>query len=172
MVKTEKLCESCKNQGCCTNSAVPLVFLKDFEDLESIGKSSERFLKEITVNSKRIKAIKKKKNSNICTFWNETSNTCSIYQNRPFDCRAYPFDICLIDGKYHWIVYSCNPESNWEWGESYLQMLENDKGFEEIMKNIEIFAGHTDMILPSESKKTSYTILREVRCPTSIKYST
>jgi hypothetical protein len=48
-----------------------------------------------------------------------------------------------------------------------LQFLENDKQFKEIMEKIEIFAGHTKMILPQESQKTPYTILREVRCKNS-----
>lgn len=162
MSSFEKLCGSCKHQGCCTNSAVPLVFSYDLHDLKAIRKDSNEFLKEINVYGKKIKAIRKKENSNICVFWDENKNLCSIYQNRPFDCRAYPFDIHLINGKYHWIVYSCNPESNWEWSEEYLQTLEQDKQFNEIMEQIEIFAGHTRMILPHESGKTSYTVLREV----------
>jgi len=163
MSSFEKLCGSCKHQGCCTNSAVPLVFSHDLEDLKAIGKDNDEFLKEVDVYGRKIKAIRKKQNSNTCVFWDEVKKICSIYQNRPFDCRAYPFDIHFVDGKYHWIVYSCNPESNWEWSESYLQTLENDKQFVEIMEQIEIFAGHTKMVLPQESEKTPFTILREVR---------
>lgn len=163
MASFEKLCISCKHQGCCTNSAVPLVFSHDFEDLKAIGKHSDEFLKEVNVYGKKVKAIRKKENSNICMFWDEAKKMCSIYKNRPFDCRAYPFDIHLVDGKYHWIVYSCNPQSGWGWSEDYLEMLENDKQFEEVMEQIEIFAGHTRMILPQESDKTPFTILREVR---------
>jgi len=163
MVSFNTLCDSCKHCGCCTNSAVPLVFSHDFEDLKSIGKASNEFLKEITVFGKKIRAIKKKNDSNSCIFWDEQKRACSIYDKRPFDCRAYPFDIHLVNGKYCWIVYSCNPESNWTWSEEYLQFLENDKQFNEIMEEIEVFAGHTKMILPQESQKTSFTILREVR---------
>ena len=161
------LCDSCKHSGCCTNSAVPLVFSHDFKDLESIGKIDGKFLKEITVHGKKIKAIKKKNGSNNCVFWDEEKRLCSIYEKRPFDCRAYPFDIHLVAGKYHWIVYSCNAESDWNWTEEYLQFLENDKQFKEIMEKIEIFAGHTKMILPQESRKTPFTTLREVRYKSS-----
>jgi len=163
VISFNTLCNSCKHSGCCTNSAVPLVFSHDFRDLESIGKASNEFLKEVTVNGKKIKAIKKKNDSNNCVFWDESKRLCSIYEKRPFDCRAYPFDILLVDGEYHWIVYSCNVESDWTWTEEYLQFLENDKQFNEVMEKIEIFAGHTKMILPLESQKTSYSILREVR---------
>jgi hypothetical protein len=159
----KKLCSSCNSQGCCTNSAVPLVFANDYENLKAKDKENNNFLKEIDIDGKKIKAVRKKKNSDICIFWDEFRNNCSIYENRPFDCKAYPFDICNIDGKYRWIVYSCNPHSNWDWSESFLQMLENDQGFYDIIQNMDTFAKHTKMILPSESKKTSYTVLREVR---------
>jgi hypothetical protein len=163
MASFNTLCDSCKHKGCCTDSAVPLVFSYDFEDLKSIGKANDDFLKEVTVHGKKIKAIKKKNDSTSCMFWDDKKMMCSIYEKRPFDCRAYPFDIHLVNGKYHWIVYSCNPESNWTWSEEYLQSLENDKQFNEIMEKIEIFAGHTKMILPQESQKTPFIVLREVR---------
>ncbi len=164
MVSTKKLCKSCKKQTCCTDSAVPLVFSQDYLDLKSIGKDGKEFLMNIKINGKKVNAIKKKNDSNICTFFDESKKKCSIYQNRPFDCRAYPFDILSVDGKYCWIVYSCNPESNWKWAETYLQKLEQDKQIKEVMQKIDIFAGHTSIILPKESKKTPFTILREVRC--------
>jgi len=112
MADFAKLCSSCKTQGCCTNSAVPLVFSADFEDLKSINKATDEFLHDRNVNGSIIKAVNKKKNSNNCIFWDEENKNCAIYEHRPFDCRAYPFDILKIDGKYHWIVYSCNPQSD------------------------------------------------------------
>lgn len=163
MVSFNDLCDNCKHQSCCTNSAVPLVFSEDYNNLKQIDKASKKFLKQITINGKKVKAIKKKRNSSICVFWDEEQKRCSIYKNRPFDCRAYPFDISNIDGRYYWIVYSCNPESNWEWSEDFLQMLENDKGFFKSLQNIKNFARHTEMVLPSELKKTPFTVLREVR---------
>ncbi len=158
----EKLCGSCPHQNCCTNSQEPLVFGIDFEDLKKIGKANENYLKKITIKGMQVNAIKRKENSTNCIFWDDLGKKCSIYSQRPFDCRAYPFDILLVDGKYHWIVYTCNTDSDWEGGESYLQMLENDKAFSDIMRNIEIFAGNTERILPEESKKTPYKILREI----------
>jgi Fe-S-cluster containining protein len=131
------------------------------DDLKSINKATDEFLHDRNVNGTIIKAINKKANSDICVFWNE--NKCSIYQHRPFDCRAYPFDILKINGKYYWIVYSCNPQSDWVWTEDHLQTLEKDKAFSEVMEKIEIFSGNTGLILPVESKKTPYTILRQVK---------
>lgn len=156
-----KLCGSCKSQGCCTNSAVPLVFDSDYAELHSIGKDTDEFLHDRKVQGNVIKAINKKKDSTECVFWIDSK--CSIYDKRPFDCRAYPFDVLKINGQYYWIVYSCNPDSNWSWTDEYLQVLEGDRAFSEVMAKIEIFSGNTELILPSESQKTPYTVLRKVR---------
>ena len=162
MVGFKDLCTSCKHQGCCTNSSVPLVFQHDLKSLKNIGKSGEKYLQEITIKDKKVKTIRKKENSTMCIFWDENERKCSIYENRPFDCRAYPFDIFLINGKYHWIVYSCNPESGWQWTEDHLNMLENNKQFLEIMKNIEIFSNLDEIKNMKKLHELSYTILREV----------
>ena len=123
--------------------------------LDSIGKTTDEFLEDRNVYGKTVKAIKKKPNSTLCIFWDQDNKKCSIYKQRPFDCRSYPFDILQINEKYHWIVYSCNPQSNWQWAESYLQMLEQDVAFSEIMENIDVFSGNTSLVLPDESKKTT-----------------
>ena len=167
MISFTKLCGSCQHQGCCTNSSVPLVFSEDLRALTSIGKSGKEYLQERTIKDKKVLAIKKKNNSNVCVFWDETKKICSVYENRPFDCRAYPFDIRFIDGKYHWIVYSCNPDSNWQWSEEYLLNLEKDMELNNIFKDMETFSNNTELILPQESQKTSFAILREVIVPKS-----
>lgn len=158
-----KLCDNCKHQSCCTDSAEPLVFDGDYKHLEEIGKTNEKYLHLRDINGKKIKAINKKANSTMCIFWDEGKKNCSIYENRPLDCRLYPFDILLVNKKYHWIVYSCNPDSNWQWTDKYLEMFEKDKVFNEIRNNMKIFAKNTELTLPDETKKLSYTILREVR---------
>jgi len=163
MVSFTSLCGSCQHQGCCTNSSIPLVFSHDLKALRIIGKSGPEYLQEVIIKDKKVSAIKKKNNSTICTFWDEGKKICSIYENRPFDCRAYPFDIRIIDGKYRWIVYSCNPESDWKWSEDYLQALEKDMELNDVFKDVETFANNTELILPHESQKTSFTVLREVK---------
>ena len=163
MIGFKDLCTSCKHQGCCTNSSVPLVFQHDLKSLKNIGKSGEKYLQEITIKDKKVKTIRKKENSTMCTFWDENERKCSIYENRPFDCRAYPFDIFLINEKYHWIVYSCNSDSDWRWSEMYLQALEKDMELNEVFNDIETFANNTELILLQESQKTPFTILRQVQ---------
>ena len=162
-VSFEKLCGSCPHQNCCTNSQEPILFQSDLKRLNFIGKNNDDYLQTINIKGTNVKAIRKKQDSSECIFWDNQSSKCSIYDSRPFDCKAYPFDILQIDGKYHWIVYSCNEESDWKWSEEYLTMLESDSSFKNILENIEIFTNNTERILPLESPKTSYTILREVK---------
>ncbi|MGI0027318.1 MAG: EamA family transporter [Nitrosopumilaceae archaeon] len=154
------LCNTCKHNECCTSFPSPLVFSQDLMDLKSIKKDGTEFIKEITINGKKINTIRKKNNSSTCTFWDETKQNCSIYNHRPFDCRIYPFDIYLIDGKYHWIVYSCNPESNWQWSEDYLQRLEEDSRFIEIIENIKNYSDLSE--IKTLEYEIPYTVLREV----------
>ncbi len=87
----EKLCGSCPHQNCCTNSQEPLVFGKDFEDLKKIGKANENYLKKITIKGMQVNAIKRKENSTNCIFWDDSGKKCSIYSQRPFDCRDQIF---------------------------------------------------------------------------------
>jgi Fe-S-cluster containining protein len=139
------------------------VFSHDLNALKSIGKSGKEYLQEVTIKDRKVLSVKKKNNSNACIFWDETKKMCSVYENRPFDCRAYPFDIRLIGGKYHWIVYSCNTNSDWQWSEDYLLALEKDMKLNDIFTDMETFANNTELILPSESQKTPFVILREVK---------
>jgi len=155
-----KLCDSCNHHGCCTGFANPIVFSHDLADLESIGKSKDEFLETVKINGQDAKIIRKKNNSSVCVFYDEDKRICTVYNNRPFDCRAYPFDICLIDNKYHWIVYSCNTASDWTWSEKYLQMLENDVQFKEVLEKIDIFAMSSLDVL--QKSQVQFKILREV----------
>jgi Fe-S-cluster containining protein len=129
------LCVSCKKLSCCTDFFPPLLYPSDLARLKNAGKSENEFLKNIKINGNIIKTIKKKENSTACMFWDEDKRSCGIYNDRPFDCKMFPFDIVWTDNEYHWIVYSCNPDSNWAWTEEYLRKLEADPQFDEMMKN-------------------------------------
>lgn len=159
----QKLCDGCKHQSCCTGFASPLLFSTDLEKLKSIGKFNDKFLKDLTINGKTVKTIKKKDDSSTCIFWDEENTQCSIYQNRPFDCRMFPFDVYSIEGKFYWVVYSCNPDSDWRWSEEYLRALEAEPQFDEIMENIDVFGDLTWLKSLKEAQKIPFTIIREVR---------
>ena len=156
-----RLCDSCKQKSCCTDFAEPILFPADLDKLKRIDRLDNNFIKDVRIENKSIKTIKRKENSNICVFWDEGKKQCSIYENRPFDCRMFPFDIDWVDNEYHWLIYSCNPSSDWSWCEQHLKKLEEDPQFEEVMKNMEFFRltskGYVDT-----SKEPPYAILRQV----------
>ena len=159
----KNLCGSCNQKPCCSDfSAPPILFTGDLEKLKEIGKSNNHFVEELIIKSKPFKTIRKKGNSNACIFWDEKTNFCSIYEHRPYDCRMFPFDIEWINNEYRWIVYSCNPNSDWAWCEQHLEKLESDPQFDEIMKNVEFFRlASNDYV--DESKEPTYVVLRQVK---------
>lgn len=158
----ENLCGNCNHKNCCTDSAVPLVFPKDLEKIKKNDSQYDTHLTTVEIQGKLVHAIKKKNGSTECVFWDESTEGCTIYESRPMDCRLYPFDILYVDDSYHWIVYSCNKNSDWSWSESHLKSLENNDGFSDLMNNLSLFSEHTKMILPNESEKTPYIILRKI----------
>jgi len=162
----EKLCGNCDHKNCCTDSAVPLVFSKDLEKIKKKDFQYSEHLKIVKINGVDVKAVKKKENSLECVYWDSDLGGCTIYESRPIDCRLYPFDILNIENSFYWIVYTCNPDSDWKWSEDYLKLLENDDGFDDLIKNITFFSDHTEMILPNESKKTPYIVLRKINYDT------
>jgi len=156
------LCGSCKHQSCCTSFASPLLFNTDIQKLKTIGKYDKDHIKVVTIEGKKVLTIRKKPNSTLCTFWDEKNQKCGIYDNRPFDCIMYPFDIFCINEKYFWVVYACNPQSSWHWTEEHLRMLENDPQFSEIIENIEVFSNLDEINNLKKLDELPYTILRQV----------
>lgn len=135
----KNLCSTCK-KTCCETVDCPPVFSTDLKRLEKIGKSSDEYLKTIKLaDDKYLTQIKKKPNTNHCIFYDNEKKCCTIYEHRPLDCRMYPFDVEVINGEPWWIVYSCNPNSDWSWTEEHLQKFEQDPEFEELMQKIELY---------------------------------
>ena len=158
-----KLCETCTHKGCCTDFASPLVFENDLENLKQINKHTNEFVKDIRINGNKIKTIRKKEGTNNCVFWDAEGKKCSIYKNRPFDCTLYPFDIYFISGKYHWVVYTCNPASDWSWAEEHLKALESDARFHDVISNMAEFSDLNEIDkLVGFAKETPFVVLREV----------
>ena len=154
------LCSTCDHLDCCTGFDAPFLYESDIKRLEDLGK--EDFVEDIEVSDFLVKSLKKKENSTNCIFWDEETKNCTVYEQRPFDCRMFPFDIMKIDGEYNWIVFSCNTKSDWKWAEIHLEKLEDDPSFTEIVKNIETFH-HTLETSFSRDHKLPYVVLRKVK---------
>ena len=75
----------------------------------------------------------------------------------------YPFDIVWNNNEYHWIIYSCNPDSDWKWTEEYLQKLEADLQFNEMMQNSEGLRLTSDNVeYLADIEEPPYAVLRKV----------
>ena len=153
----KNLCGSCNHKPCCINFGSPILFTGDLEKLKEIGKLDNNFVEEIMIKNKPFKTMRKKENSNTCIFWDEKNTLCSIYEHRPYDCKMFPFDIDWIDNEYRWIVYSCNPNSDWTWCEQHLRKLEFDPQLNEMMES-----GFFRLNYKNAYYESPYTVLRPV----------
>ncbi|PBO84863.1 MAG: hypothetical protein COA77_07170 [Thaumarchaeota archaeon] len=156
----KNLCDSCTTQSCCKSFVGANMLLSEFEQIkDAVG--TDTFAKTVLFNQIPTLVIKNKNNSNECTFWDSEKECCSIYENRPFDCKLFPFDIHEIDGKYMWVINSCNPDSKWAWTESMLDSFENDPAFPELLNSLDSYS------YPESTKNNLYMvkILRPVNCP-------
>ena len=153
------LCNSCHAKTCCSDHLPPFVSDDEFKKIEeATGRSDFVTLREINNKIKYI--MKTKENTDECIFFNSEKG-CTIYQNRPFDCKIFPFDIYKINGIYTWIVYSCNPNSDWRWTEPILESFEKEWLTSKTMNELEYFTNNER--LDQSGKAFSYEILRNVR---------
>lgn len=160
------LCNTCSHKPCCTECISPLVFSEDRRRLEKIDKNYSDYLDTISIEGIKTTIIKKRPQSTECVFWDKNDKKCSVYENRPFDCKIFPFDIIQKDGKFFWIVFECNPGTNWRWTESHLDALEADPAFSDFIKNIYVYSSLR--ISEFDNKKTNFSIIRQVRFPKQI----
>lgn len=164
----KSLCEKCTTP-CCTDQLSPLTF--DYELLQiskAINKPVSEFSETIQINGKSHRVLKSKKNSNDCIFFDSKTQLCSIYENRPLDCKFFPFDIAKINGKYVWIILTCKgqKDSNWNWTEKNLDDFESDERFKYVVKDIDNYS-RNDQIMNfssnAELQSTDFVVLREVK---------
>lgn len=105
-IGTYKQCSNCKLKDNCCNSfkdTIDNVMLHEKEYFNIIKKINikepEKYFSKI---DNEIYNIKTNKNG-VCIFYKE--GKCQIYENRPNDCKLYPFDIIRKDGDYYLILY-------------------------------------------------------------------
>ncbi len=103
---TYKFCNSCVGKfDCCCNCNkidMPIILPNEAKKIESTSrKPIESFAKKLTNNLYQMRRIDDDEDKG-CVFF--VNNSCSIYNNRPIDCRLFPFDFKEIDGEY-WLIY-------------------------------------------------------------------
>lgn len=92
-------------------------------------------------------------NGDNCVFYNEG---CTIYDNRPLDCRLFPFDLKKIDGKYYLVLYRlrCLNEE---------MFVKNVKDVENIIEEIKPWIeSYTDDSICSKLDSIGYRIVKEI----------
>ena len=103
---TYQFCNGCvgKFDCCCNCESIDMPILLPFEakSISAITKKSiDSFAEKKTNNLYQMKRVGDDPNRECIFFQN---NRCSIYNNRPVDCRMFPFDFKEFDGEY-WVVY-------------------------------------------------------------------
>lgn len=103
---TYSFCNSCvgKFDCCCNCESIDMPILLPFE-VKKIAvysrKKIEDFAIKLTSNLYQMRRVDDNEKKGCIFFQN---NQCSIYNERPLDCRLFPFDFREIDGEY-WLVY-------------------------------------------------------------------
>jgi len=154
-----KLCSSCHAKTCCSDHLPPFVSNDEFKKIQEFT-GSDDFVTLREINNELKYIMKTKRNSDECIFF-DSEKGCSIYQIRPFDCKIFPFDIYKINGEYTWIVYACNPNSNWKWTESILESFESEWLTSKTIDELEYFTNNER--LDQSGKAFGYEILRKVK---------
>ncbi len=159
----ETLCDSCESKSCCKSFTGANLLPTEFKKIQNAIGSAD-FAKTVMFNKIPTLVIKNKSDTDECVFWDSENEQCSIYEHRPFDCKLFPFDIHEIDGKYMWVINTCNPDSDWSWAESMLDSFENDPSFNELVGRLNSYS------YPESTKNNLYDIkiLRPVNCSMNV----
>ena len=103
---TYHFCNSCvgKFDCCCNCESIDMPILLPFEvnNISVVSrKGVEDFANKLTANLHQMKRMDDDEQKGCIFFQN---NNCTIYKNRPIDCRLFPFDFKEFDGEY-WVIY-------------------------------------------------------------------
>lgn len=103
-------CSSCvavNRKCCCANDDVDMPILLPFE-VEQISKKyhidKNDFAQLRSQNLSQMKRVKIDDTLDGCYFYD--GQKCKIYENRPIDCRLFPFDVIFENGKYRLVYYT------------------------------------------------------------------
>lgn len=108
---TYGFCVDCTNHNrkcCCANEDVDMPILLPFE-VDNIVKKTKRVQQEFCESgSQNLYQMNRRDIAGTslkgCFFYD--GQRCTIYDDRPIDCRLFPFDITFLDGEYKLIYYT------------------------------------------------------------------
>lgn len=94
-------CTHCKKGASCCSSFnlidSPLLNGDEINNIKKVSKIDDFYIQRDN------DVFNLKTNDNHCIFF--INNHCTIYDERPNDCKLYPFDIMEMDNKYYLILY-------------------------------------------------------------------
>lgn len=150
---TFQYCTNCiSNPICCSNFNkinAPVLNKVELEKIKQfVGK--EKFYETVEEN---LYSIKIKEDN--CVFYK--NHKCTIYDNRPIDCRLYPFDIIKLEDKYYFILYllECINSKNLE-----EECSKIDSIIEEVKPWINEFTDERNF---TKMKDKKYKIIKEIK---------
>lgn len=88
---------------------------------------------------------------------------CSVYYDRPFECRIFPFDIKDIENKLYWIIWDICPASPKLEHDISITEFERDLSRKYSIEYIKYYVEYHKTNQPEKYDNISYTLLREVR---------
>lgn len=107
-------CKSCSGFLCCGTLKEggviepPFLFEQDIQNIEdATGLEKDKFCTEkINPVTGNITKFMKTNKDDGCIFFDKNTAKCSIYNNRPIDCRLFPLDIVKRNEKLYWAIYN------------------------------------------------------------------
>jgi Fe-S-cluster containining protein len=94
-----------------------------------------------------------------CLFYQ--NDLCAVHENRPTDCRLFPFDIIKEDNKFYWIVWKLNCSIANKDREDFEPLLQQHE--KEIIPSFKKYIDKYAKFRFGElSNKHKYEILREI----------
>lgn len=92
-------------------------------------------------------------NGDKCIFYN---NGCTIYNNRPLDCRLFPFDLKKIDGRYYLVLYNLKCLEG-------INFISENYCLDDVIDAIKPWIeSYTDDSICSKLDAIGYTIIKEI----------
>lgn len=104
-----RICQSCRAPNCCEIEP-PFLTRHDIETIEQgTGIPQKAFALPGQNSSGQTFYQMRAAQNGKCIFYCEETKKCRIYEHRPLDCRLYPLDIDIQDGRFVWIAYKTCP---------------------------------------------------------------
>ncbi len=144
-------CTECnKTNNCCCNFEKidsPIISLEEKKKIELCYDTinNKNSFQDLTNECFNINIV-----NNKCIFY---EGKCKIYNNRPYDCRLYPYDIKKINGRFFLVLYKLD----------CIQYKNFSENVDYLIEKIKPFIGtFTDIRYNNKLNELEYIIIKEI----------